>query len=733
MIKDFSPRLYQQAIFAEVSKYNSLVVLPTGLGKTGIAMMMAVHRLQLYPDSKILFLAPTKPLVEQHEKTLKRHLPDKNIISVSGSISPTKRAKLWEDNQIIISTPQGIQNDVISNKISLKTVSLLIFDEAHRGTGDYSYVYLAHKYVKEAIKERILALTASPGSDEQVISDVINNLHIENIEIRTENDPDVKQYIQEKEINWMEVKLPEDFDNLLKNLRTIVKNKLKEIAQLGYFDPNIKNYSKKTLLKLTAELQARMASGEKEIEILKSLSLVAEAMKAEHALELAETQGVSSLHSYFKEIQSQAQRKASKAVQNLINDSYFKAASYLTEELKEKNIEHPKLNRLIQLVKKEENKIIIFNQFRDQAIKIKEALDNEGITSELFFGQAKKKGKGLSQKEQKAMIENFEIGKFQVLIATSVAEEGLDIPAVDKVIFYEPIPSAIRTVQRRGRTGRHSKGSVIVLVAKNTRDEAYRWSAHHKENRMFRVIQQYKMTHKLRNEKSLTSYIKKSVSDIMDEPQEEQNELLIIIDHRERHSAIVKELSKQGINIELHKLDIGDYLLSENVVVEYKTQSDFVNSIIDGRLLEQAINLRKYSKPLIIIEGTEDLFSQRNIHPNAIRGMLSSLTLQFKIPILYTKNPIDTAGLLLVIAKQEQEKAPKSETLHSIKPKTDRELQEYIVASLPGIGTSLAKPLLEEFKTVKKLFMASQERLEKVPLIGKKKAERIRNILDKDY
>jgi ERCC4-type nuclease len=218
----------------------------------------------------------------------------------------------------------------------------------------------------------------------------------------------------------------------------------------------------------------------------------------------------------------------------------------------------------------------------------------------------------------------------------------------------------------------------------------------------------------------------------MEEP-EIKEELLVIIDHRERHSAIVRELSKQGINIELHKLEIGDYLLSENVVVEYKTQSDFVNSIIDGRLLEQAINLRKYPKPLIIIEGSDDLFSQRNVHPNAIRGMLSTISLQFKIPILYTKNPVDTANLLIVIAKQEQEKKPGQETLHTTKPKTDREMQEYIVASLPGIGVSLAKPLLEQFGTVKKLFMANQERLEKVNLIGKKKAERIREILDKEY
>ena len=110
----------------------------------------------------------------------------------------------------------------------------------------------------------------------------------------------------------------------------------------------------------------------------------------------------------------------------------------------------------------------------------------------MFVGQLKKLDTGLSQKEQKKVLDEFREGLFNVLVATSIAEQGLDIPNVDTVIFYEPIPSAIRQIQRRGRTGRHKQGKVIVLMTKNTMDEAFRWSAHHKEKRMYRNLEDLK-------------------------------------------------------------------------------------------------------------------------------------------------------------------------------------------------------------------------------------------------
>ena len=209
MLKDFIPRLYQETILDTCIKKNTLVVLPTGMGKTAIALMLAIHRLKNFPNSKILFLSPTKPLVEQHLKTFKKFLdfPDEKLKVFTGQVNPEKRAELWHEAQIIFSTPQGLSNDIISGKIDISNVSLLIVDEAHRSTGDYDYCFIAKQYNKKANYAKILALTASPGDNLEKITEVCSNLFIEEVEIRTEEDPDVKPYVQEIDIKFVKVDL----------------------------------------------------------------------------------------------------------------------------------------------------------------------------------------------------------------------------------------------------------------------------------------------------------------------------------------------------------------------------------------------------------------------------------------------------------------------------------------------------------------------------------------------
>ena len=477
---------------------------------------------------------------------------------------------------------------------------------------------------------------------------------------------------------------------------------------------------------LQAGLHGKIARGEKDFEILKSISLIAEALKVQHALELLESQGIAPLIKYLEDIQKQAETSKVKAVKNLVIDLNFRSAYIKTKRLEEQGIEHPKLGELKKILSKtkKDNKIIIFNQYRDSAVKIAEEINKlENINAKIFFGQAKKKDTGLSQKEQKIVLDDFRAGKFNVLVATSVAEEGLDIPKVDEVIFYEPIPSAIRHIQRRGRTGRLEKGKVTVLVTEETRDVGYRWSAYHKEKRMYRILEKLKQKYDMPEQKDIS--LKKFISD-------EEN-VKIYADYREKGSGVIKELIDIGIKINLEKLDIADYILSSDVAVEYKTVKDFVDSLIDGRLLSQIKALKKYEKPLLVIEGDEDIYSQRKVHPNAIRGMISSIIIDFNIPILYTKNYRDTASLLAVIAKREQIKNLKEVSLHTQKPLTLKDQQEYIVSSLPGIGPTLAKPLLKKFKTVKKVINASEEQLKKIDLIGEKKAKRIKEVLEDEY
>ncbi|MFA5142395.1 MAG: DEAD/DEAH box helicase [Candidatus Woesearchaeota archaeon] len=743
MLKEFEPRLYQQTILATAVNYNTLVVLPTGMGKTGIALMLASQRLSTHPDSKVLILAPTKPLVEQIKSVFQKSLdvPSDKIVMFTGNVSSEKRSELWKDALVIVSTPQGLENDIINKKIDLKQVSLLVLDEAHRATGDYSYVWLTKQYTDKASFPRVLALTASPGSDIEKITEVCTNLHIEEVEVRTSDDPDVKPYIQDVKIRWMEVELPEQFLDIKKFLDAALKSKLSEIKTYGYLNQAQVNQPTKTdILKLQGALHGYAAQGDKSYEVLKSMSLAAEAMKIYHALELVQSQGINSLYSYLTDLEKQALTSTTKAVQNLVRDINFRSALIKTRELDEKGVTHPKLECLkiyIEKVLKENpsSKSIIFSQYRDTVSKIHESIkDIPGVKPEIFVGQAKKKDIGMSQKQQIELLDKFRNGDFNVLVSSSVGEEGLDIPAVDNVIFYEPVPSAIRTIQRKGRTGRLDKGNVVVLCAKDTIDQSYRWSAHYKEKRMHNILKDFSGRFKMKkaSERRLTSYTAPRAPPVQ---CENGTKLKLFVDFREKGNPVIKELIDMNVDVNLEKLNVGDYVLSNRVGIEYKKAEDFVNSILDGRLLVQVKELKNaYERPLFIVEGDQDIFSIRNIHPNAIRGMLTTIAISYGIPILMTKNFRDTAALLQTIAKREQDECASTFSPHgSNKPKTLKEQQEYIVSALPGVGGGLGVQLLQQFKTLKKVFNASEDELQKIDKIGEKKAKDIKTIVETEY
>lgn len=741
------PRLYQQTVFNTCTKQNTLTVLPTGMGKTIIALMMVVFRLRQYPNSKVLFLAPTKPLVDQHKRMFEKHISidHSKLTLFTGHVRPNKRAELWETSKIIFSTPQGLENDLVAKRINLRDVSLLIFDEAHRATGEYAYVFLAKQYTKLSKYPRILALTASPGSEMDKILEVCENLQIDDVEVRTDKDPDVVPYIQDVKISWDYVIFPDSFKRVQKLLRNCYSKKIKGIVDLGYV--SIKYPSKITrveLLRIQKRLHGEIASGTKDFEVLKSISLTAEAMKIQHAQELCETQGIASLAPYLNRLKEQAKTSTTRAVKNLVADPFFVEAKTLVDSLAKAGVEHPKIARLRRIIIERAIgsglKTIVFNQYRDTAAHIVDELSTiPGCTPKLFVGQAKKRGIGMSQKEQRAMLDEFRAGEFNVLVATSVAEEGLDIPKVDLVVFYEPVPSAIRHIQRKGRTGRLDKGSVIIMVTKGTRDEAYRWSAQSKQRRMISVLERIKKTFHLRAhpekkkpQVDLSSFIS---GDKGLAPQEPLPPPTIFVDDREKTTKIIRYLAEENFAVELKRLTAGDYMLSERVGVEYKTLSDFVDSILDGRLLSQLRALRlNYQRPILIIEGDGDIFSQRAIHPNCIRGMISTITVSYGIPIIWTKTQVETAAQLAMIAKREHDTQSKPFNPHNAKKSvTLAESQEYIVSAIPGIGPKLAIPLLEHFGSVQHMVNASMEEIAQVHKIGEAKAKSIALVLTEKY
>ncbi|NJL44460.1 MAG: DEAD/DEAH box helicase, partial [Nitrosarchaeum sp.] len=635
------------------------------------------------------------------------------------------RAELWRTCKVVVSTPQGLENDVVSRRVDLSQVSLLVVDEAHRAVGEYAYAFVARKYRDVALHERILALTASPGDRAESIQEVCRNLGVERVEVRSVEDADVLPYVQELEVRLVRVELPERYGRLRGFLRECYLSKLEVLKELGFLSVPPSSVGKVKVLELSRALFARMAKGERTPEMLRAVSLAAEALKVEHAVELIETQGVYSTLGYLQGLVEQAASSKTKAVQNLVRDAAFRSALALAQSLVEEGVVDPKmvaLERLVAARLGEGAKAIVFTQYREQAKKVSQMLVARGISNEVFVGQAKRKDAGLSQKQQQEVLSRFREGGFRCLVATSVAEEGLDIPEVDVVVFFEPVPSAIRSVQRRGRTGRHAKGLVFVLVTKGTRDEAYHFATKSKERRMHRVL----------------GDLKKVVEPVAREPKLEEfagleHDVVVHVDQRERGSGVVRALSDLGVRIELMNLEIGDYVLSDRVVVELKRVPDFVDSLVDGRLLDQARQLRRYARPVLILEGDEDVYGQRNVHPNAIRGVLASLIVDFGITVLRSRSPGDTAGLLAVMARREQVASERELRMHGVKPLSLDQVQEYVVSSLPGIGPRLAVPLLRRFGSIRALVNASEEELREVDLIGPSKAKKLRDLFDAHF
>jgi len=496
-LKEIEPREYQKEILKTCIEKNCLVVLPTGLGKTLIALMSTIERMKTFPGEKVLFLAPTRPLAEQHLGYFKKNLPELfgEMQLFTGSVDADNRKKIWQTADIIFSTPQCIANDIRKKMYNLKDVCLLIEDEAHRCIKNYDYKYIAQEYLTQALHPRIIGLTASPGSEKSKIKDICKNLSIEKVELRGRDSSDVKKYLQELEFEKIMLDLPPEFQEMRQVLLKLFEEYVTELrTRKVLFGPA----SKTDLINLQKKISALIMRNSRNFNYLQGASACAQAIKIQHALELLETQTLQGFHKYLKGLYEQASKKQSRGVVRLVSKPEFNFVFSQSNELLFKKREHPKIQELINLIinEKEKNKnmkMIIFTQFRETASNISKRINEiEGIKSKVFIGQAKKEGEGLNQKQQKKIIEEFSEGKIDILCATCIAEEGLDIPEVNVVVFYEPIPSAIRTIQRAGRTARLMKGKLIMLITKKTRDEAFFYVSKSREKKMKAAIESIK-------------------------------------------------------------------------------------------------------------------------------------------------------------------------------------------------------------------------------------------------
>ncbi len=484
-IRDFSPREYQQNIVGAALNKNTLVCLPTGTGKTKVAIMVLVDRLNRYENSKSIIISPTKPLASQIAKeiTSSTSIPSDKIILLTGMISPDERKKQFDDATVIVATPQTIQFDVEKKRISLDNVSLLVVDECHRSMEHFANTQVARLYQQQRTDGQIFALTASPGATKEKVKEVCDNLFIEHIELRTEEDNDLVDHIQERHVENIKVQLTPEMKTIQELLRNHYKSKAGGLKKYRVNKP-ASAINKTDLLRYQREFQVRIKQG--DVTAYRGVSEVAELIKTQHAIGLIETQTPRALDDYFKKVGTEKSRAAS----NLLKNANVVKAKEINDALIANKTKHPKVVKLLEVMAEEykkdtTTKTIIFANYRATVKELKEELEQiEGILPTILVGQKD----GVSQKDQLATIEKFNQGVFNVLICTSIGEEGLSMGSLDVAIFYDHTASEIRKIQRSGRVARIRPGKIINLIAEKTLDEAMLWTAKRKEVKMHNLL-----------------------------------------------------------------------------------------------------------------------------------------------------------------------------------------------------------------------------------------------------
>lgn len=494
-------REYQLAIAEKALYHNTLVSLPTGLGKTLIASVVMYNFYRWFPLGKIVFMAPTKPLVAQQIQACHEimGIPLADTAELQGNVPPATRKLLWRDKRVFFCTPQSMQNDLRHGVCEAERFVCLVVDEAHRATGNYAYCGVIHEVTSRTPFFRVLALSATPGAKFEIIQDVIRNLRISHIESRSADDSDVKKYTHARQEEVIKCTLSAQITDVKAVFLRVfdrVTNRLVTGNILQHRDPE--KLSRWYVLQMRERFrqsptyQANRAA-ESDLALLVSLL---------HAKELLTVHGISSFHEYvngwIEERESGARLSWSKkemmqstefhtlvlALSALGMDTHPAGASGRASSAA--SISHPKLLKLREVLHEHftrhatgqsSTRAIVFTQYRTSVTEIVGLLEPLAplLKVQAFVGQGAsgkaKESKGQSQKQQQEIVRKFRDGAFNVLVATCIAEEGLDIGEVDLIVSFDALTSPVRMIQRMGRTGRKRVGRVIILVTEGDEEK----------------------------------------------------------------------------------------------------------------------------------------------------------------------------------------------------------------------------------------------------------------------
>lgn len=486
-------RDYQFSIVKNGLFNNTLVALPTGLGKTFIAATVILNYFRWTKDSKLIFVAPTKPLASQQVEACLNvaGIPRSQATLLTGEIAPSLREGEWDRRRLFFMTPQTLQNDLSKGYADPKSIALLVVDEAHRATGDYAYVKVI-EFIRRFNKSfRILALTATPGSTVEGVQEVIDSLGISTVEIRTEESIDIRQYVHSRQVDQVVLEPSDEMmqvqDLFSKTLRPLC-NKLAQVNKWLARDP-----MSLTVMGLReAQRQWFLGAGRHANPATKGMIMAVFTIlqSLAHAIKLLNFHGIAPFYHKMLDFRSEVEDQGSKGSKNkrqVIQDENFQEMMETIDKWQNLDgfIGHPKLsylcenllNHFMDATHGSSTRAIVFSEYRDSAEEIVRTLNKHKpmIKASIFVGQAdSKRSEGMKQKQQIETIENFKNGQFNVLVATSIGEEGLDIGQVDLIICYDASASPIRMLQRMGRTGRKRAGNITLLLMKGKEEEQYR-------------------------------------------------------------------------------------------------------------------------------------------------------------------------------------------------------------------------------------------------------------------
>mgnify|MGYP000905333024 CR=1 FL=1 len=483
-------RDYQFSIVKNSLFNNTLVALPTGLGKTFIAATVMLNFYRWTANAKIVFVAPTKPLVAQQIDACYTiaGIPRSETTLLTGDIAPALRVDEWASKRVFFMTPQTLMNDLSHGYADPKSIVLLVVDEAHRATGEYAYAKVTKMIRRFSKSIRVLALTATPGSKVETVQEVIDNLGISHCEIRTENSIDIRPYVHDRNIDQVVLDPSDEMDRVSELFTKALKPMMDKLGSQNInYMRNPMAISAYGLMQAQKEWFATRGRHANQGVQGMMRAIFSVLTSIAHSIKLLNFHGIKPFYANLVDMRSEQEgrgEKGSKYKRQLIEDASFQEMmDIISRWVKIPDfLGHPKLEALGECVLNhfmdhgESTRVIVFSEYRDSADEIVKMLNRHKplVKASVFVGQADgKRGEGMKQRQQIETIDRFRKGDFNVLVATSIGEEGLDIGQVDLIVCYDASASPIRMLQRMGRTGRKRAGKIILLLMRGKEEDQY--------------------------------------------------------------------------------------------------------------------------------------------------------------------------------------------------------------------------------------------------------------------